>query len=993
MKIVSKIIFKLRNSNFYKKTKSIISNLLKKVTYFASNIIYNIKNFIFLSFKKGKILNNKEPLQIKVRFNKSLFYELIRLTHPEIINKKYNNENIINNFNKYFIQVKNVGKLGSNEEKNILLENIKYNVQDYLEKIDQTGEEHNKEAVYLKNEIDTETNRTKLKRWIKNGLGNERRIGIWIDEWLEAKWIKFETFFYMDNQQKEKVGTLYNEFLYPITESSKIIEKDFVLCDSLLQIISNSPYPKLMFDILFKVKNIDYIFKDKFDNEIKNILIKSTIDENFISKINPVSTETKIISEEFKTELIEYFKYDRKIEYNQEMEENRNIIIYPPFPSSITNTLIIEYFDQTKGKQQTQKLEFYDDKGHKYNNVIETPLIKLSEITKKAGDDDILLRLYKLGGEKMFPYYIKFKKKIRQKIKDKKIEEQFSAFLKIIESKTIKYDRTKEISIGIDFNSKEFTIFYELNSMNTKAMTFSHSEPIYLTKEGVDKEKVILYTINNNFCKFLKNNNTSIKNMWVKYPDKIKLKQTENNISILEKGTIPITTDINKINELTNDKHIIKNIEIKMENREYIDNIIKHIVTLCMVEAEYYGCGKMNIRWAYSDDLEKNNKKMIEDIFSKVENEYNKCQTNIKLNCSDGLKNNKNIISNGFPKSIAIFNYYIKTQKIPLYGDTKCIINLNYNNTELFFIRNRKGQKIIWRDCIELGNKKILNYTEKLYKKLIQNIIENPYEEQYKDCEYEFLLEDERIIDKNYYVGDVEDERLNEKISLFYSALAFYIGLHINNHNLKASQENKKKIKELGEIILGGDINFFINNITKGKKNLGFIIKEMSFHGVNYGKDKEHKKNDDIFVLFSEKPKKEAAIGILGTDQNYHTLEENNKISIIASDIKKEEKQINWNNSFNELENINNISIDNINLSIIKYFLINFYKNSEKYYLEKIKILKIEEINHLLNCDKFKIKVNSLVEQYYKNNISIPVFFILIEAWLYLISDETAGEA
>lgn len=867
----------------------------------------------------------------------------------------------------------------------------------------------------------------------------------WVDTHIEDVWFRFETYNFMRDDNKKYINTFFKDFLYPIKEDSSLLKEENIsketgiinFYDSLNKKLATltESYQRLFFK---KMPNNDSD-KDTFNKEFTNILINAVIPDDYIAVEDHITLETEIISNDFRDYLYRYIKEVKKISINENFVDARSFLIYPPFPSNEARVCVVE-FHSTRNLNEFDKFIFYDKDGVKYEEVQNTESVNVLE---QQVNEDIVkngyFRLYKFDDRNEFPTFIKFTKTNQVMTNQGQSDRNYYGFMKINNKPAVNQNnRVNELIVGLDFGSSNSTITYNIPNLEERGiMNFQSSRPIVITQKGASEQQLLFATITDRLYaepptdgqKDETPNWMPIRSIWKEYQSQYSewdIKETPNNESkFLEAGNIPMYYGPFL---LTGVKNYIKS-NIKWDDDEnLIKSFLSHLFTMICVEAEIKNCNYIKIRWSYPGAFTFAMKNSISNVYQELSGDFNEYHTgdNIKIDTSEGLADQNigdhNVVRPGYSEAYCAYQYFVHVQKIPLKGKLQCTIDIGGGTTDISFVGQveGRGRILLWEDSIKFAGANLIKSIPTLHKDLVEMVLpkgqfNKKKKNEYKKYDFDSLLRFSPIKDKGWngklttYISNNASSRFYEKLALFYASICYFVGLHVNNYDLEKYNFTPNDIQQF---IFCGNGYLFMDYITKGKRiteNNAYqffnLTRELFYCGLYYkeenGEEEEQEKNKqpeynvgNIGLVFSEKPKKEVALGLLYAHiiANKNDTIKKELIHMSGLNIKKGQEKIGWNSWFEEGMTYGGIQYDQVDFAIFRNFLINFYKSIHKYqFRELTKVIdknNVEEYIDNIMSTEFEGEFSRIIQENINKELTTPLFFIAIDTWINLIARE-----
>lgn len=630
--------------------------------------------------------------------------------------------------------------------------------------------------------------------------------------------------------------------------------------------------------------------------------------------------------------------------YSEEVDEDhRGLAIWPPFLSSIIPFYIMEY--NREGFASLPQLEIFDEKGNS---------IEFEEIRKSKQN-----RLYKFKQLGKFPHYIRIT-----------TSDQYSGFLKF-EPKT-KKDPKERIIIGLDFGSTHTTIGYKINNEGFKLMTFENSSPIILSDES-DEQWIInefipqklLEEPPDKFEEYKENNLnwTPFRTLWREFEEQKK------ESDFLKGGVTALT--YSPETSITSRRLFIENLKWDTLS-QHREGFLRNLLYLIVVESEAMGAKNIEIRFAFPNAFSDNEKNaMVRFYIETMSKELN--------------KNSDLTVNFAKPKSEAIctLEYFVQNHEGFNIKNRYATMDIGGGTTDITFMNNREFE---FEDSVKFGGEVIEDINIKSLINLInecrnrKQLSEIPEGTRYSDFIRLWPGVDVNWGSElsNFISNKNKPIKFFQVISLFFSGLFFYLGLHLRRKNIT------KPLRKVG--CAGGGTQYLkiiSQNLPLNKEHIRKwieLFKAMLSAGQNI--NEEEYKNTEIY--FTSDPKKEVTYGLLGDPDKFKVDIEMIKEPerIMGLSISKGSKSYNWDDKLpdKEVKSID-LSLMEIDFTIFEEFLKNYYEKVKDISQGLSRDFKIEDIS-----TKFKDEVSRELTIRNELPLAAPLFFTALEVWIKLFT-------
>ncbi len=645
----------------------------------------------------------------------------------------------------------------------------------------------------------------------------------------------------------------------------------------------------------------------------------------------------------------------------------RSIAVWPPFKSEFLENYVYELFPDSDTQRYTNELEFFDEQGMQ---------IKYELIDKKINSPDII-RAYRSREPKVFPSYIKVTH-----------NNGTSGFVKVT-SRTIK-DNGKGIKIAVDFGTSHTTIACKTDGENSekKLINFESCRPILIaSNETYNRilDKFVPDKLLDYIPKREEDFENNIRN-WIPFRTLFNQYNPLKD-SFLEAGVIPLFGNNKEITNFIKRGVFKKDIKWKDEV-QLRDGYLNYLTTLILVNCEGGGfkIKDCEIRWSFPKAFSTEEQHIMATYWNKL---------NVKL--KQAVNTTKDIvIQNGLTESKAAMYYFRNNHKFATAENKYSVtIDIGGGTSDFsFFSPNDINNKtdLIFQNSIKFAGGELAENIKNIVITRVNQILQKPIISE--DADYEEIMRTWPCVlpDWNNNIGNFKINNdsyplFEELVTLFYSSLCFWSGLH-----LKREGKNRK----LNQIAFGGNGSRFMLYFTLGadpNTQMMFIERFTSMFKkmAAAGQDIDPKENDTIEFIFTNKAKLEVAFGLLeATDNDFKALSstDNTAADMLGLGVEMKDQKFSWGDwpdkdSMGYKITAGQIGTQKIDWKIFELFIDKFYK----YFNETKGFDEYHIKRRLSNFPGFENSLRNAIQKRGDKTLATPLFFTALSVWMNFIRD------
>lgn len=697
-------------------------------------------------------------------------------------------------------------------------------------------------------------------------------------------------------------------------------------------------------------------YQGKYLFPIKPEYLKIGFDLNLINERNDIQSLREYTSHRIMQIYIDNNGNKQKFKHEisgKKGEDKRCIAIWPPFPSKIIETHIIEY--NIDGIDTLHELEFYTKDGMKLDS---TPIRQSQDI-----------RVYKLDQRNVFPEFLRIV-----------ISDDFAGLLRIKPKNTGISNKT--INVGLDFGSTHTTVAYKFidgdTSLDNELMTFENSSPIIIADEENEHALLVDFLPK----KVLKDapqeekyypppGSKPFTTTWSPIRTLWKILNEEKN-EFLESGVIPLEYDPEMFLEL--DKNIKENLKWSGIAR-FRNGFLTHLLNMILVECEALGCSNVNIYWSYPRSFSRTERNTMNAFYKDYKEKIiGKIRDTLIISIPDS----------GYSEALRTMKYFIHQDRL-IQNKIAATIDIGGGTSDITFL---KHNEILWEDSVKFGGDDISTKMREIVETLSTlRGRRNAYIG--RTYNYNQLIRTWPAVHKtwNNSIADFINTNVNknkfiEKFALFYGGLCYYLGLHLRSQSYR---------DPLNQIAFAGNGTQFLKICSVGNELNEQTISEwfkLFRKMVAFGQGINYENYQDTEFIFSKDPKKEVAFGLTHIMIDRDDLQEVNLVRMLGLRIKKdsiEPKEYDWNQWTDAYNSKQISSLFYIDFTIFEEFLKSFYESLKRIGKEEDTrgiFFNISIPEEIIIKESFKTDVISEIAKREDAPLATPLFFTALKKWI-----------